>query len=350
MNTRSKSLENRFNNWQLVPKTRDEKNTLTYHSAIRHLKKNYANPKSGVSFGGISRIYDYYNKVIPIEQIKNFLSNDDSYTLHVKSFKKQYNPSFIRYKGQQMQADLIDVSNLSNNNNGIKFLLTIICSFTKKAWIYPIKNKKSDVVLKAFKTFMKDVVKVPRSVLMDAGGEFALVRKWCNENGIKTYLPYSSFHGSFIERFNQSIKNRIYKWMDANKTEKYINSLESLLEGYNNAKHSSIGTSPDIAWNNKSIHPIIRERLQKYYNKFKKTKPKFNIGDTVRIKMLPKSSFHKGYDIQNNQELFEIHEVSKNLPIPMYQIHSLEKPEEGVIKGQFYGHELTRTSKTLIHK
>ena len=66
--------------------------------------------------------------------------------------------------------------------------------------------------------------------------------------------------------------------------------------------------------------------------------------------MLPKSSFHKGYDIQNNQELFEIHEVSKNLPIPMYQIHSLEKPEEGVIKGQFYGHGITRTSKTLIHK
>ena len=63
MNTRSKSLENRFNNWQLVPKRRDEKNTFTYHSAIRHLKKNYANPKSGVSFGGISRIYDYYNKV-----------------------------------------------------------------------------------------------------------------------------------------------------------------------------------------------------------------------------------------------------------------------------------------------
>ena len=76
-----------------------------------------------------------------------------------------------------MQADLIDVSNLSNKNNGIKLLLTIICSFTKKAWIYPIKNKKSDVVLKAFKTFKWDEVKVPRSVLMDAWGEFALVYK-----------------------------------------------------------------------------------------------------------------------------------------------------------------------------
>ena len=42
---------------------------------------------------------------------------------------------------------------------------------------------------------------------MDAGTEFVLVRKWCAENNIRTYLPYSSFHGSFIERFNQSIKN-----------------------------------------------------------------------------------------------------------------------------------------------
>ena len=54
-----------------------------------------------------------------------------------------------------MQADLIDVTNLSKKNKDIKFLLTIICSFTKKAWIFPIRNKKSDVVLKTFKAFLK---------------------------------------------------------------------------------------------------------------------------------------------------------------------------------------------------
>ena len=63
--------------------------------------------------------------------------------------------------------------------------------------------------------------------------------------------------------------------------------------------------------------------------------------------MLPKSSFHKGYDIQNNQELFEIHGIATNLPIPLYEIKSLENPEEGVIKGKFYGHELTLVSKKL---
>jgi len=76
-------------------KNKGLKNTLTYRSAISHLKKNYANPKSGVSFGGISRIYDYYNKVIPLEQIRKFLSNNDSYTLHAKSFKSNIiHPSF----------------------------------------------------------------------------------------------------------------------------------------------------------------------------------------------------------------------------------------------------------------
>ena len=66
---------------------------------------------------------------------------------------------------------------------------------------------------------------------MDAGTEFVLVRKWCAENNIKTYLPYSSFHGSLIERFNKSIKNRMYRWMDSNETENYIDSLGSTLEG-----------------------------------------------------------------------------------------------------------------------
>ena len=209
MNTRLKLAANQFYNWQLLSSTNDQSNTYTICSAIRHLRKNYLNPKSGISFSGVNRIYQFYDKVIPINTIKKFLSYDDPYTLHVKSFKKRYNPSFIKYKGQQMQVDLIDVGNLCHENCGIKFLLIIICSFTKKAWIHPIKGKKSDVVLHEFKTLLKQISKTPRNILMDAGGEFTLVRKWFAENNIKTYLPITFFHGSFIERFNQRIKEII---------------------------------------------------------------------------------------------------------------------------------------------
>ena len=105
---------------------------------------------------------------------------------------------------------------------------------------------------------------------MDAGTEFVLVRKTFAKN-LKPYLPYSSIHGSFIERFDQSIKNHVYRWMDTNKTERYIDSLESLLEGYTNSNHSSIAISSNVACNNRSTHSEIKEKLLKYYDTFTKT-------------------------------------------------------------------------------
>ena len=143
MITTSKSLDDSFHNWYIVPQNqRRSENRFNYQSAIKHLKKNYLNPKSGISFSGVTKIHKFYNKAIPIHEIKEFLSEDNSYTFHGKSFKKRYNPSFIRYKGQQVQADLLDVGNLNHKNYGIKFLLTLICSFTKKAWIVPTKIRR----------------------------------------------------------------------------------------------------------------------------------------------------------------------------------------------------------------
>lgn len=180
-------MTDHFYNWQIVPQKKNKLHSLSYRPAIRHLRKRYLNPNSGVFFGGVKRIYNFYNKVIPIKTIKEFLSKDNSYTLHTKSFKKRYNPSFIRYKDQQMQADLIDVGNLSQNNDGIKFLLAFICSFTKKAWISPVKSKKSDVGLKALKILIQSMTKIPRSMQTDAGTELVLVRRLCAENRIALY-------------------------------------------------------------------------------------------------------------------------------------------------------------------
>ena len=73
MNTRSKLAADQFYNWQLLPMTKDRSNTYTFRSAISHLRKNYLNPKSGVSFSGVNKIYQFYDKVIPIKTIKNFL-------------------------------------------------------------------------------------------------------------------------------------------------------------------------------------------------------------------------------------------------------------------------------------
>ena len=131
------------------------------------------------------------------------------------------------------------------------------------------------------------------------------------------------------------------------KIENYIDSLGSILEEYDNASHSLINLPPNVAWSDKSTHLQTREILRVYYNTFTKIKQRFKIGDIVLNKSLPKSSFFKGYDVQNNQELFEIHSISTNLPIPMYQIKSVDNTRDDVITGQFFGHELTMISKEL---
>ena len=75
MNTRSKSYNNNFQNWQVVLKDeKDQRNTniFNYQSAVNHLKTNYLNPRPGVSFAGVNRIYNFYNRIIPIKKLKNF--------------------------------------------------------------------------------------------------------------------------------------------------------------------------------------------------------------------------------------------------------------------------------------
>ena len=215
--------------------------------------------------------------------------------------------------------------------------------------MYPLKSKNSHDVLTGFKNILNKIEKIPNSILSDSGTEFRNkdFLKYCNEKNIKTYEAFSSFHGAIVERFNQTLKNRIYKWMDHYKTERYLPYLQDILSGYNKTPHSSIGVSPDFAWSNKSAHPKIREKLQLYYNKIKNKKPSFHKGDIVRIKSLSNSAFTKGYEIQNNQELFIIQSVNTNFPIPMYTIKSLENKNEDILKGKFYGHELVKVGHDL---
>ena len=76
--------------------------------------------------------------------------------------------------------------------------------------------------------------------------------------------------------------------MDTNKTERYIDSLESLLDGYSNSNHLSIGLPANVDWNNKIHSSTNKTKLQKYYDIFTKTQPRFKIEDLVPIKLLPK--------------------------------------------------------------
>ena len=59
----------------------NEKIDWTKEKAEKHLSVNWTNPNSFVSFLGIQRIENFYNKVLNKLEIKNVLSTIDSYSL-----------------------------------------------------------------------------------------------------------------------------------------------------------------------------------------------------------------------------------------------------------------------------
>ena len=58
---------------------------------------------------------------------------------------------------EQWQADLVDLQEFKNKNNGNAYILTIVDLFSKYAWAIPIKNKGSKAVTSAFSDLFENV-------------------------------------------------------------------------------------------------------------------------------------------------------------------------------------------------
>ena len=53
-------------------------------------------------------------------------------------------------------SDLIDMQAFSKDNNGIKYLLTVIDIFSKLVWIVPLKRKTGQEVANTFSSILKE--------------------------------------------------------------------------------------------------------------------------------------------------------------------------------------------------
>jgi len=64
--------------------------------------------------------------------------------------------TFSKGIGDLYQIDLADVSNLSPFNDGMRYLLTCIDVFSKRAWATPIKTKSAYSVADAFEKILSE--------------------------------------------------------------------------------------------------------------------------------------------------------------------------------------------------
>ncbi|XP_072046821.1 uncharacterized protein [Amphiura filiformis] len=310
----------------------------------KFLHEVYYDPKHPSGFGSIHDLYKMAKKEKPllnptVHKIKQWLRNQDTYTLH-KPVKKKFprNKVWVYGMDSQWEADLADLSSLSHLNKGYKFLLTCIDVLSKFAWVIPLKNKKGDTLVKAFKQILSKG-RTPINLFTDSGTEFKnkQFQKMLQINGIYHFTSRNETKCPTVERFNRTIKTKMYKYFTSKHTYKYIDVLPKLVEAYNNAEHRTIGQSPSSV--NISNQMSVK---QKIYGRKQKKPPTFKlqVGDKVRISKM-KMTFEKGYKPNWTNEIFKISQRLPRTP-PVYRIKDLLGEE---LEGTFYESEMQKIEK-----
>ena len=95
------------------------------------------------------------------------------------------------------------------------------------------------------------------------------------------------------------MKEKMWKYFTANSTKVYINKLPDLVREYNNTRHSSIKMTP-VKASKKENKLGVWKNLHPEHLEIRDIKPKFSIGDKVRISK-KKKTFEKGYTTRWNE-------------------------------------------------
>lgn len=233
------------------------------------------------------------------------------------------------------QADLVEMGNYSVHNNDFRYLLTLIDTFSKFAWVAPLKSKTSTDVAKAMEEIFK-LGRIPKNLHTDDGKEFfnKLFKKLMEKYNINHYSTYSVMKASIVERFNRTLKGMMWKEFSYNGSYHWIDLYKELVDRYNKKFHRTI-KMPPINVNSTNEKML----LDTVYNHPKIYKiPKFHVGDFVRISKY-KHIFEKGYTPNWTSEIFEIKSVRNTYPTT----YILEDYQGNKIEGGFYNEELSKT-------
>ena len=98
--------------------------------------------------------------------------------------------------------------------------------------------------------------------MSDKGTEFlnSMFQSMLKRRGIKFYTSKNEdLKARMVERFNRTLKTKIYRYFTYKNTRRYVDVLDDMLHSYNNTYHRSIGMAPtEVDVDNEHI---VRKRL-----------------------------------------------------------------------------------------
>jgi len=228
-------------------------------------------------------------------------------------------------------------------NDGFKYMLNVIDTFSKYAWSEPLTRKSGAHVAEAFRVIIRRAKKcghkTPHLLHTDKGGEFLngdFKRLLASEN-IKLYHTENEEKSAIVERFNRSLNELMKVQFELRQSFRWIDILQEMLRVYNNRVHTTIRMRPA------DVNANCEEQLKHLYeistsSNDTKRKPKLKVTDRVRI-VAKKDRFSDKYSRNWNREIFTVSKVVNTSPVT-YRIQDAGGEE---ILGSFYERELQKT-------
>jgi hypothetical protein len=144
-----------------------------------YLKKIYFDPSHPASFAGPQKLYRVVKSEaqydIGMHRIRKFLQNQEAYSLH-QPVRRRFKRNHVVSAGKDdfWMADLIDMVKFADWNDGNKYILLVIDTFSKYVWLRPLKYKTGEEVARAFKDIFIKSDRSPAKLITDKGSYYFL--------------------------------------------------------------------------------------------------------------------------------------------------------------------------------
>ena len=277
---------------------------------------------------------------VPLQTTKKWLQKQKTYTLH-RQVRKTYptRKYYVNAIDDQWQMDLADMNQLQSQNKGFRYILTVIDILSRYGFARPLKTKKGKEVAMAIEDIFRESKRIPKRIQSDQGTEFynPQVKALLDKYNIELFSVKSPFKSAMVERWNRTIKSKLWKLFTSRNNRKWLEELPKVVHAYNHAKHRIIKMKPvDV---NEENAMLVWERLYGKDKRYKNTlRNKYAKGDKVRISKV-KGHFDKGYLPNWSREEFTIDNIdTKFLP----SMISLKDYAGNVLEGKFYEDEIQK--------
>ena len=216
----------------------------------------------------------------------------------IKEIHYQPKRKFLPIIGEHgaYQADLMFLDEYARQNHGYNGILTLVNIPTRYGYAVPFKSKSD--TLRAFKEFVVEARRDKQDIVRletDNGSEFLnkAFQDYLKSEGIThtTAAPGDHRKQGIIERFNQTLRGWIERWLTEKKVNNWVDNMNEILEYYNTRKHKTTGVAP--AEMTKTDEDDLRDAQYKATQQVRAQIDAIKPGDRVRV-LLHKKAFGKG--------------------------------------------------------